>query len=116
MTLTKRYSISIKKILILYSVIGVCFCVSVITFLDSVSTNSTLTQESRAVGLLSDALSDVCQDENVNNKYSHECNLALDYISNEQPNKILCNSDGTTTFIYATGNKRTFRAKCSIPE
>lgn len=114
--MTKKYSVSAKKLLILYSIIGVCFCVSAITFLDSVSTDKALTQESRAVGLLSDAVSDICQNKDIADRYPHECSLALEYASHEQPNKIICNSDGTTTFVYATGNKRTFKAECSLPE
>lgn len=116
MTMKKNYIVSAKNILVLYAIVGVCLFVSIVTFIDNLSTDKALTNESRAVGLLSDALADICQHDTINDQYNHECSLVLEYASNEQPNKILCNEDGTTTFVYATGNKRTFKAKCSIPE
>ena len=76
--------------------------------------NVALQEESRAVGMFSKTLADFCQYENVARSHPTECEVALTYSPPTQPNQVLCNYDkGTTTFIYANGDERTFRVQCT---
>ena len=76
--------------------------------------NDALQEESRTVGMFSKTLADFCQYENVARSHPTECEVALTYSPPTQPNQVLCNYDkGTTTFIYANGDERTFRVQCT---